>query len=287
MLEQITTSELLLALSIIVGILAGIVTLWEKILNGAKWIIKYLKNGLARFKKMPSNPFDDQGRITDSSRFFGRHELLRTVFEELKKGTNLSLIGKTQMGNSSLLYQVYQTGAKELPGTHFIYLDMQIVHDEGDFFKALCSEIGISECRGFELHRALRGKRYVLCLDNIERMTNQLFSGDERTELRGLAESADAPLTLLIASHSPLAELFPDSPLEVSPLAGICHTIEMLPFSKQEVYAFIETRLHSTGRQFTETEIETIWQESQGHPAKIQQVAKALFEQSITTRIVF
>lgn len=278
MLQTIIDNDWVQALGLILTIATGIWFFWEKIFAGLRWLIKKVTNGLAQLKKTPPNPFCDQGRITDSSRFFGRTELLRIVFEELKKGTNLSLIGETQMGNSSLLYQVYQTGAQKLPQKHFIYLDMQIVHDEGNFFKALCSEIGIPESRGFELHRALRGKQYVLCLDNIERMTNKLFSGDERTELRGLAESTDAPLTLLIASHSPLAELFPDPPLQASPLAGICQTIEMPPFSQQEVRAFIEARLRTTGKQFTEIEIETVWQKSQGHPARVREEAKALFE---------
>ncbi|MCK5521908.1 MAG: hypothetical protein KAI83_02125 [Thiomargarita sp.] len=85
-------------------------------------------------------------------------------------------------------------------------------------------------------------------------------------------------MTLLIASRYPLNELFPDSSKKSSPLHGICDTIEMPPFSQKEVHDFIKTRLHST-KQFTEAEFETLWQETQGHPARVQEVAKALFEQ--------
>jgi len=279
MLEKFITNELVQALALLLTISTGIWFFWEKILAWLKSIIKQIKNWLTLTKTTPSNPFYDQGRISDTRRFFGRDKLLREVFEELKKGTNLSLVGETQMGNSSFLHYVSQIGVEKLPDKKFIYLDMQIVHDEGDFFKALCGEIGISELRGSELHRALRGQQYVLCLDNIERMTNKLFTGDERTELRGLAEGNGAPLTLLIASHSPLAELFPDSSNDASPLAGICQIIKIPPFSKAEVCEFIETRLRSTGIEFTEAEIESIWQESQGNPAQVQQLAKALFEQ--------
>jgi len=271
MFKEFISNDWVQALALLLTIATGIWFFGEKILAGIKWLIKQFKNTLALFKKTPPNPFNDQGRIMNSDRFFEQKQLLNKVFDELKKGTNVSLIGAEKTGKSSLLYHISQKAP------HFIYLDMQIVHDEGDFFKALCSEIGIETCRGFELHRALRDKRYVLCLDNIGRMTNKLFSGDERMELRGLAEGADAPLTLLIASHSPLADLFYDSPLEASPLAGICQIIDMPPFSQQEVRTFIKTRLRPTGIDFTEAEIETIWQDSQGHPARIQEVAKVLY----------
>jgi hypothetical protein len=175
-----------------IGGFAAIWFFWEKIFAGIKWIVNKFKNALALFKETPTNPFGDKGRIENPSRFFEQKKLLNKVFCELEKGTSLSLIGNKQTGKSSLLYHISE---KE---PHFIYLDMQTVHDEGDFFKALCSEMDIPESRGYALHRALQGKHYVLCLDHIERMTNKLFSGDEQIELRGLAGSQDAPLTLIL-----------------------------------------------------------------------------------------
>ncbi len=270
--------QLIAWISGIVGGAAAIWFFWQKILAGIRWIIKQIKRWLALLKTSHSNPFTDQGRIIPEA-FFGRKQLLRNIFEALEKGINLSLIGETQIGKSSLLRKVCQLRAKQLPNKTFIDLDLSSVHDEGDFFKALCDEIGIPEKRGYLLHRALHGKQYVLCLDNIERLTNTLFSGDERTELRGLAEGADAPLTLLIASRSRLDTLFPDSPLKASPLAGICQRLTIPPFSPEEVRAFIHTRLQPTGVQFTDAEIENIWQQSQGHPNKVQRAAAELYWQ--------
>jgi hypothetical protein len=268
----------------IFGAIGGFAAIWffsEKILAAIKWFMNQLKNWFAQFRKTSPNPFYEQGRITEPAHFFEQKALLHTIFDELGKGTNLSLVGQEKSGKSSLLYYVCHTGAKKLPHDGFIYLDMQIVHDEGDFFEALCDEIGIPNRRGSKLHKALRGKKYVLCLDNIERMTNKLFSGDERTELRGLAEGLDDPLTLLIASRFPLNDLFPDSPLEYSPLYGICLSKEMLPFSEAEVRIFIETCLRPTSIQFTVAEFEKVWQDSLGHPATVQRVAKVLFEKTV------
>ncbi len=266
----------------ILGAIGGFAAIWffgEKILAAIKWFMNQLKNWIAQFRKTSPNPFGVQGRITEPARFFKQKALLHTIFDELGKGSNLSLVGKEKSGKSSLLYYVCHTGAKKLPHKNFIYLDMQKVHDEGDFLEALCDEIGIPKMRGYKLDQALRGKKYVLCLDNIERMTNKLFSGDERTELRGLAEGLDDPLTLLIASRFPLNELFPDSPLEYSPLYGICLSKEMPPFSEAEVHTFIETCLRPTGIEFTEAEFEKVWQDSLGHPATVQRVAKMLFDE--------
>jgi hypothetical protein len=52
------------------------------------------------------NPFGRRGRIDNAAEFFGREELLRRIFEELGKRSNLSLIGEREIGKSSLLYMI-------------------------------------------------------------------------------------------------------------------------------------------------------------------------------------
>ena len=70
-----------------------------------------------------------------------------------------------------------------LPQEAFIYLNMQNVDDEQDFFDALCHELNIPTYRGNKLSRALSGKRYILCLDEIHIMTSEAdFTGKERTQ---------------------------------------------------------------------------------------------------------
>ena len=128
MFKEFISNDWVQALALLLTIATGIWFFGEKILAGIKWLIKQFKNTLALFKKTPPNPFNDQGRIMNSDRFFEQKQLLNKVFDELKKGTNVSLIGAEKTGKSSLLYHISQKAP------HFIYLDMQIVHDEGDFF---------------------------------------------------------------------------------------------------------------------------------------------------------
>ena len=230
------------------------------------------------------NPFGDRGRISDPARFFDREELLRQLFEQLSRGGNCSLVGESQVGKSSILAMVCRLGPERIRATidGYIYLDMQIIHDENQFFFALCDELGIPNCRGYPLARAVRGKRFILCLDEVEKMAHGHFTGDERSELRGLSEGEDAPFTLLIASRSPLEQLFPDSPVLTSPLAGICTRFAVNRFSPEVARGFVVSRLQGTGVSFTRAEMDNLISETGGHPRELQTAAAALFDSHTT-----
>ncbi len=232
------------------------------------------------------NPFGVNGCISDPAQFYDRDEILRRVFEELEKGSNISLVGASQIGKSSVLEQILQCGPDRLglPSSAFIYLDMQNVHNEADFFLALSDKLEIRPpLRGYELNRTLnrRARRYILCLDEIEKMKRKRdFTGAARSELRGLAERADSPITLVIASRSPLGELFPDKPDETSPLAGICPQLDLPPFTPDVARAFLHERLAGTGVIFTGQEINALLRRTGGHPGKLQRDAAELFERA-------
>jgi serine/threonine protein kinase len=232
------------------------------------------------------NPFGKRGRIDNPAEFFGREELLRRIFEELDKGNNLSLIGERQIGKSSLLSMIEYLAHERLnsPPDAVLSIDMQIIHSEEDFFEALCSELEISPVRGYRLLRALRGKHYILCLDEIEKMKRDTLTVNARAELRGLADGARAPFTLVIASRKTLNELFADKDDGTSPLYNICTPIIVPPFSHDEARAFIAVRLQGTGVQFSEDEIVDLLEQSQCHPARLQQAAAELYRRHTERR---
>lgn len=252
----------------------------EERLHRAKLHIQQQTNRQQNLSLLSPNPFGHIGRISDPAKFFGREELLRQIFEELRKGSNRSLVGESQVGKSSLLKMVCYFGPERLglPAKNFVYLDMQLIHDEQDFFDALCDSLEIPTCRGFRLARALRERRIILCLDEIEKMTKDRFTGDEREELRGLSDGIDAPFRLVIASRVPLDTLFPDTLGKTSPLANICPVTHVLPFRPEIARAFLESRLQGTGVTFTATEIDEITRESSGNPAKMQVLAAHVYE---------
>jgi len=67
--NELITNDWAQALALILTIATGIWFFWEKIFAGIKWLIKKIKNGFARLKKTPPNPFNDLGRIS-GTRFF-------------------------------------------------------------------------------------------------------------------------------------------------------------------------------------------------------------------------
>lgn len=265
---------------------------WEQRISGLEQEIAELSARLVTGGRLgplsrPENPFGDIGRITDPGRFFDREELLRQIFEELSKG-GVSLVGESQVGKSSLLSMICTLGPEQmgLPKRAFCYLSMQWVNSENGFYEALCDVLGIETCHGFKLVRALRSKRYVLCLDEIEKMTWDGFTRRIRDNLRGLADGFSAPLRLVIASRASLEHLFPDSPGQTSPLANICHQQTVEPFPPEVATAFLSYRLRGTGVTFTESEVAAILRETGGHPAKLQRAAANLYnlikEQKLT-----
>ena len=236
-------------------------------------------------RKIAPNPFGDRGCITNPKRFFDRESILRQILENLHKGSSVALIGEFRIGKSSLLAMLRHVGPKalKLPDEAFLYLDMQPIRNEDEFFEALCDQIDIPTCRGFKLARALRGKRYILGLDEIEKMNRQEhFSRDVREELRGLAGSPDTPLSLVIASRSPLEQLFPDSPGMTSPLANVCVKLDVKPFSSNVARNFLIQRLKHSGITFTEHQISDLIERSGGHPGKLQDEAARLYNETVS-----
>jgi hypothetical protein len=212
------------------------------------------------------------GRIDSPDQFFGREEVLARIFEVLNSGSSVALIGKREIGKSSLLKAV-EARAKESLTLYRepVYLDLRDIADEDDFYYALCDKAGIPECKGYRFKRELSSKRLLLLLDEIEQMTWEGFTNQVRGQLRALAEGRDAPLRLVIAASKSLDRLFPDSADSnlVSPLSGICLEEAVTGWDEFTIRAFIADRLQTKSVQFAEADILAIVQVSQGNPKQV------------------
>jgi type II secretory pathway predicted ATPase ExeA len=226
----------------------------------------------------PPNPFMPiGGRITDPTRIFDRQREVQQAFDYLRSGSSVAFIGDSGVGKSSLLTLLKERAETELGRTP-ILLDMQNLHSEDDYYQALCEEAGIATAvRGWKLERALRGRRLLLLLDEIEKMTWDGFSHNLRAELRGLAEGECAPFKLVLVARSPLDRLFPDSELDTSPLAGICQQINVEPWDNATVREFIQQRLRGTPVRFSDDEIKHLFETSNGLPLRLMQAAFNLY----------
>ncbi len=226
----------------------------------------------------PPNPFTPlSGRITDPTRIFDRQREVQQALDYLRSGSSVAFIGDSGVGKSSLLTRLKDCAEAKLGRTP-ILLDMQNLHSEDDYYAALCAEVGIATVRGWQLERALRGRRLLLLLDEIEKMTWDGFSHNLRAELRGLAEGECAPFKLVLVARSPLDRLFPDSDRNTSPLAGICQQISVKPWNDATARAFIQQRLSGTPVRFSDDEIERLVQVSNGLPRRLMEAAFDLYQ---------
>ena len=176
-----------------------------------------------------------------------------------------------------------QAQIKLIPPRKAIYLDMSQVYDEDDFYYALCSEVGIEECKGIRLTRALKKQRpqLLLLLDEIEKMTWDGFTNQVRGQLRGLANGHDAPLRLVVAASTSLDKIFPDSNEigMVSPFQNICLEEQINLWDEATVRDFISNRLRNNPIQFTEAEITQIVARCGGYPKEIMQMCYRIYQQ--------
>lgn len=223
-----------------------------------------------------NNPFYVGGRINDPALFFGRQRLIREIRSELIKRSNVSIIGDSQIGKSSLLYYLYATRKEWLPQVMVIHLDLQKVLDEADFCEEILTRLDQKGDSLRQLKRALNNQDVVLLLDEVERLAEPDFNPRLHDLLRALAQ--EPHFALCLASQKPLVELFPARTAGgVSPFHNIFTTRPLPTFTPAEAKTFLQTRLAPTDIHFTADEIENLITASQCHPARLQRAAKRLF----------
>jgi len=236
-----------------------------------------------------NNPFIPQhGKIDDPRFFFGREREIRWVFQTLNSGSSVAIIGERAIGKSSLLQAIYQQAPNQLHSPRQpIYLNLQNVRDEDDFYGALCSLVSIETAKGYLLQRALESHRLLLLLDEVEKMTWDGFTNQVRGQLRGLADGNNAPLRLVVAACTSLDTLFPDSQDKnmTSPFKGICIEENLKQWDEKISREFIVSRLQADWLtpvaqpvNFTEEEIAELIAESGGYPQKLMQLCYQTYD---------
>ena len=225
------------------------------------------------------NPFvPTTGRIENLETFFGREQEIKDIFELLNNASSVAIIGEQAIGKSSLLYAIYQQSINLLKfPRQNVFLDMNNIHNQEDFYFAICEKIDIAESTGYRFTRNLENKRVLLILDNVGKLNGQGFTRDVRDHLRGLAEGENACLKLVLAANESLKTLFNDS-YETSPLADICQQVDIQPWNKKNIRDFITKRLQPTTIDFTKADIQELIQESGGHPQKLTQLCYDLYK---------
>ena len=230
------------------------------------------------------NPFLPlQGAIVDFQCLFGRNKEIRRIFESLNGGSSVALIGARGVGKSSVLQAIRQQANRELISPRQpIYLNLESVANERDFYQLLCHALGMETCAGFQFQRVLKqnNERILLILDEVDKMVWQEFSQQTARQLRSLAEGRHAPLSLIMATSTPLSELFPDLQIAsvTSYFTGIFIEEQIQEWSQEIACDFIRNRLANTGIKFTEWEITQLVQQSSGNPQKLMHLCHQTYQ---------
>lgn len=226
----------------------------------------------------PENPFYPlNGAIDNENLFFNRQPTIKRVFELLQSGSSVAIIGESQVGKSSLLKAISRQSNRlnELQRQP-IYLDLQPLENEEDFYCYLCDEIGIDDCRGFQLKRALKNRRLLLLLDEVDKIAGNGFTHNVRDWLRGMAsQGSNTPLRLIVAARESLDILFGEG--QTSPLANICIEERLEVWDEATARLFVEMRLEPTAVRFSEAEVAEVIGESGGHPQRLMRLCYELY----------
>ncbi|MDJ0729485.1 MAG: trypsin-like peptidase domain-containing protein [Crocosphaera sp.] len=239
---------------------------------------------LKQLKTVKENPFIPvREPIKNYQKLFGREGIIEKIFDILNSGGSVALVGKTKTGKTSILKAVQQLARDNLNKQRkVIYLDLGHIFEDHDFYFALCDEIGISiknnqPPTGYFFFREMKKHRVLLLLDGIAQMTWEGFTEPLRRQIRSLANSVDPPLRLVIAANKSLTQLFADSG-QNSPFEGICQELRLTPWNETIIREFIKLRLSQTNIQFSEEEIKSIINESQGNPQKVMQLCYECYQ---------
>jgi hypothetical protein len=231
-----------------------------------------------------NNPFIPQhGKIDDPRFFFGREREIRRVFETLNSGSNVAVIGESALGKSSVLQAIYREAPHQLRyARQPIYIDLQIVCDEDDFYGDLCHKAGIEKAKGGNLSRVLESNPLLLLLDEVENMRWEGFTNPTRSLLRGLTEGYNPPLRLVIAARTSLDILFPGTNM-TSPFKG--HEETLKQWDDRICREFIASRLQASWLtpvaqpvNFTEAEIVRLIAKSGGYPQELMQLCYQTYD---------
>jgi energy-coupling factor transporter ATP-binding protein EcfA2 len=224
----------------------------------------------------PPNPFIPlTGRVEDPTQFFEPQGVINSVFETLNSGSSVALIGERGMGKSSILKAIERLSPMRLQ-RKAIYLDWNLIPNEDTFWEMVCHGIGVQRCYNHHLIRELQSRQLLLLLDEVEKMGQQEFGSEIRSQLRGFAQGSS--MKVVIAACVSLDLLFADAHNSLlSPFAGLCMEEGIPRWSEQMIRNYIAQRLAGNPIQFTDPEIAQIFYTSQGQPQQLVQACYQLY----------
>ena len=223
-----------------------------------------------------ANPFIPlTGVIEDPKLFFNRQQEIREIFDIFNSGASVDLVGERGIGKSSLLKAICrEASTKLIEPRKPIYLNLQNIENDDDFYSYLCDELGIKDTiRGYQLTRHLKTEKekILLAIDEIQTIVKNNFDSQIPSHLRGLAAGMNAPIRLIMTGKTSLQKLYQEREL-TSALTNICLNVKIECWDEATIQAFIAERTKSTSVTFSEETIADLVDKSKGRPQQLMKL---------------
>jgi hypothetical protein len=258
---------------------------------------------------MLGNPFTYGNPISDPRRFFGRTREVEQIFGRLRNEEfeSSSLVGDRRIGKTSLLNYLADLGVRakhSLPPEQyvFVYVDLQMVNEAMGpvqlwrrllkLMRLHCRDKSVTELLAAlerdelldtfaldELFQQVddKGQHVVFLLDEFEHITaNGNFGPDFYYGLRSLV--IHHQLALVTSSRRELIDLCHDEDIKSSPFFNIFANINLRQLSPADADRLIHRALGGTTVQFSEREMEKVFDLAAFHPYFLQAACWVLYE---------
>jgi hypothetical protein len=260
-------------------------------------------------QRMQGNPFTYGNPISDPRRFFGRDREVEQIFGRLRNEEfeSSSLVGDRRIGKTSLLNYLTDPSvrtAHSLGPEHyiFVYVDLEMVDETmgpEQLWRRLlvlmqrhCTEQEVTELLGAlerdepldtfaldELFQQVddKGQHVIFLLDEFEHVTaNSNFGPDFYYGLRSLI--IHHKIALVTSSRLELIELCHNDAIKSSPFFNVFANINLRLFSQADSWHLVSQSLSGTTVEFSEREMEQIFDLAGLHPYFLQAACSALYE---------
>jgi hypothetical protein len=217
----------------------------------------------------PPNPFGQM--IKNPALFVGRQKELSQLRALLQLGS-VALLGKPKTGKSSLLRQLAQSWPGEVIGP----VDFEGIEGLDDYYRDLSDRLKLGASDWRTIRKALRERRLLLLLDELDKAPGRGFDGEALARLRA-ASGLNPGFQVVAVSRNPLKSVFPDSGLG-SPAYSFLQPFTVGVLREEDARGLLAHPWAPEGQSFDAATVEQLLTLSERHPFKLQRVAFHRYE---------
>ena len=254
------------------------------------------------------NPFTYGNPISDPERFVGRRREVEQIFMRLRtpEFESSSIVGERRSGKTSLLNYIAHPDAVRQYGLNpetylFVYLDLEMITSTSTptrlyqyMLRRIASKVqnealkkeirDVSQYENIDTYDLAElldsmedeGLHIVLLIDEFENVgDNANFGPDFYYGLRSLAIHHD--LALITSTRVDLVEIAHSDAVRSSPFFNIFATINLQPFSQEDIQEMLKSYLEDTSISFDEAGVEHVLTLSGRVPFFVQMALQFLF----------